>query len=205
MPIAISFLRGINVGGHRKLKMAELRELYETLDFQEPRTLLQSGNVVFATAETDLTLVGSRIEAGIHERFGFDVQAILRSPAAFRAALARHPFNAGQLERRNHAMIVFLSVVPDAAAVEALRQNNPGREEIHAAGDTLYIFYTDGVARSKLDNKRIERTLNMVASARNWNTCQRILKLLDEVVMLKATARRCAGRQAQVASNRERR
>ncbi|MCY3779440.1 MAG: DUF1697 domain-containing protein [Chloroflexi bacterium] len=181
MPIAISFLRGINVGGHKKIKMAELRELYESLDFQEPRSLLQSGNVVFATAETDLTLVGARIEAGIHERFGFDVQAILRSPAAFRAALARHPFTAEQLERGNHAMIAFLSAAPDPASVEALRENNPGREVIHAAGDALYVFYSDGVARSKLDNKRIERTLNMVASARNWNTCQRLLKLLGEV------------------------
>ena len=181
MPIYVSLLRGINVGGHKKIKMADLRELYESLGMRQVRTLLQSGNVVFEAEETDLAQLKQRLEAGIIERYGFEAQVILRSLADFRATLARHSFTSAQLERGNHALIVFLSAVPDPAAIEALRENNPGREVISAAGDALYVFYTDGAARSKLDTKRIERALNLVASARNWNTCQRILKLLSEL------------------------
>ncbi len=181
MPLLISFIRGINVGGHKKVKMADLCELYLDLGFQNPRTLLQSGNVVFEAADTGLAEIGARIEAGISQRFGFKAQALLRTPDAFRAALAEHPFDAQQLERGNHAMIVFLSGAPDERVVAALIENNPGREAISAAADALYVFYTDGVARSKLDTKRIERSLGLAASARNWNTCQRLLKLLSEM------------------------
>lgn len=180
MPTFVSLLRGINVGGHKKIKMADLRGLYADLGMRQVRTLLQSGNVVFETETTDLEQLKQRLECGILERFGFDAQVILRSREAFIATLARHAFTAAQLERSNHALIVFLSALADPAAVEALSENNPGREVISAAGDALYIFYTDGAARSKLDTKRIERALNLVASARNWNTCQRILKLLGE-------------------------
>lgn len=181
MPLLISFIRGINVGGHKKIKMADLRDLYLDLGYHNPRTLLQSGNVVFEAAETDLAAVAARIEAGIRGRFGFAAEALLRTPAAFRAALANHPFDAEQLDRGNHAMIVFLTGAPDEDALAALRANNPGREAMAAAGDALYIFYTDGVARSKLDTRRIESALGVVGSARNWNTCQRLLKLLLEM------------------------
>ncbi len=178
MTIALSFLRGINVGGHKTIKMADLRALYTALGFRKTRTLLQSGNAIFETSERDLTLIQCRIEAGIRQRFGFDVDVILRSASAFSAALERHPFSAEQLDKPKQAMLVFLSGAPDPAALQALRANNPGREVIQAAEDTLYIFYTDGVARSKLDNKRIERALAVTSTARNWNTCQRLQRLL---------------------------
>ena len=179
MPTIIALIRGINVGGHKKIKMAELRELFTALGLRQVRTVLQSGNAVFATDETDLAQLQQRLEAGIRERFGFEARVILRAAEDFKAALARHPFSAAQLERGKHAMIVFLSAEPEPAAVAALRGDNPGREMIQAAGKALYIFYTDGAARSKLDNKRVERALNVVSSARNWNTCGRLLKLLD--------------------------
>ena len=92
MPLYISFIRGINVGGHKKVKMADLRALYLDLGFRDPRTLLQSGNVIFEAAEMDATAVGARIEAGIRERFGFEARALLRTPGVFRAALSDHPF-----------------------------------------------------------------------------------------------------------------
>lgn len=181
MPLLISFIRGINVGGHKKIKMADLRALYLDLGFHNPRTVLQSGNVIFDAAETDMAAIGARIEAGISRRFGFEAQVLLRTPDAFRAALADHAFSADQLERGSQAMIVFLSAVPDERALAALRENNPGREAISTSAEALYIFYTDGLARSKLDSKRIESSLGLVASARNWNTCQRLLKLLREM------------------------
>ena len=180
MPTAISFLRGINVGGHKKIKMAELRALYESLGFHRTRTLLQSGNAVFATEERDLAAVQGKIESGIHSEFAFDVRVIMRTADEFAALLDRHPFSADQLRDPAKLAVVFLSDAPASNALNDLIESNPGRETVHASGRELFIHYPDGMARSKLNNQQIERKLGLISSARNWNTCQRILKLLGE-------------------------
>ena len=180
MPVAVSLLRGINVGGHNKLRMAELRDLYTALGLRDPRTILQSGNAVFVCEDADLARVKSRIEAGIQERFDLDVQVMLRNAVEFRTAIDQHPFSDSQLAEPRKAAVVFLSAVAGAAAVEQLRENNTGSEVIVAAKRELYVYYTEGMARSKLDNQRMERALAVETTMRNWNTCQRILKLVDK-------------------------
>lgn len=177
MTFALSLLRGINVGGRKKIKMADLREVYASLGFRNARTILQTGNVVFETDEADL----ARLEAGISAAFGFDVPVIMRSPAAFKTIFQRHPFTEAQLDEPRKIAVVFLADAPRPIAVEDLRERNPGREFIGADGSELFIFYTDGQARSKLDNSRIERALGLPSTARNWNTCKRLLQLLEEV------------------------
>ena len=181
MPIVVALLRGINVGGHKKIKMADLRELLAALGMRNARTILQSGNAVFYADESDLAALKTRLEAGIHNSFGFDVVCILRTGDEFKSTLRSQPFTEAQLTQPNKAAMVFLSDVAQPAAVDRLRENNPGREIIHAAGRELFIYYTDGMARSKLDNKRIERALGVGTTMRNWNTCGRIVKLLDEM------------------------
>ncbi len=181
MTFALSLLRGINVGGRKKIKMADLREVYASLGFRNARTILQTGNVVFETDEADLARVKARLEAGISAAFGFDVPVIMRSPAAFETIFKRHPFTEAQLDEPRKIAVVFLADAPSPIAVEDLREKNPGREFIGADGSELFIFYTDGQARSKLDNSRIERALGLPSTARNWNTCKRLLKLLLEV------------------------
>ena len=178
--VAVSLLRGINVGGRNKIRMADLRELYASLGFRNARTLLQSGNAVFETAESDMTLVGREIEAGIRRAFSLDIRVIMRSAAEFEAVLQRHPFSAEHLREARKVAVVFLSDAPTADALTELRASNTGPEIIHADGCELYIFYTEGMARSKLDNKRIERHLRLVSTARNWNTCLKLRKLLSE-------------------------
>ena len=180
MPIAISLLRGINVGGRKKIKMADLRALYASLGFRNVRSLLQTGNVIFQTDETDLARVKERLETGIDAAFGFEVKVIMRSPAAFKTIFKRHLFTDEQLDEPRKIAVVFLPDAPSLEAVEDLRRSNSGREFIQADGSELFVFYTDGQARSKLDNSRIERALGLHSTARNWNTCNRLLKLLEE-------------------------
>lgn len=181
MVVAVSLLRGINVGGHNKIRMADLRELYASLGFRNTRTLLQSGNAVFETAESDIALVGRQIEAGIRRAFDLEIRVIMRSAAEFDAIFLRHPFSAEQLEEARKVAVVFLSDAPTADALNELRASNTGPEIIQADGRELYIFYTEGMARSKLDNKRIERHLRLDSTARNWNTCLKLRQLLHEM------------------------
>lgn len=179
MTVAVALLRGINVGGRNKIRMADLRDLCDELGLCDARTVLQSGNIVFETAETDLKRVKLALEVGIASHFGLEIQVLLRSAAEYDMVISRGHFSAEQLLEGGKAAVVFLSDTPDPADIERLREGNPGRELIHAARRELYIYYSDGMARSKLDNKRIEGQLGLVATARNWNTCLKLFALLD--------------------------
>jgi len=180
MTVVVSLLRGINVGGRNKIRMADLRELYRDVGLSNVQSLLQSGNVVFEMAATDLAGVGRELEAAIRADFSLDIRILLRSSDDFDGILSRHRFTDEHLLEPRKIAVVFLSDAADSAAVDQLRESNPGREIIQAGGRELYIFYTDGMARSKLDNSRIERALRVHSTARNWNTCKRISKLLAE-------------------------
>ena len=181
MPIIISLLRGINVGGNKKIKMADLRDLYKSLGFQNTKTLLQSGNAVFETDMTDHVAIKKAIEAGIQEKFGFDVTIMLRTPEELSTIVEQHPFTDEQVSDPGKLSFVYLSSEPTNDAVDNLRENNPGREIIHHDGQILYIVYPDGKGKSKLDNSRIERALKVEGTARNWNTTQKILNLVNEM------------------------
>ena len=92
MTVVISMLRGVNVGGHNKIKMDALRALYESLKFEDVVTFIQSGNVVSRTKERDLKKVGKQIGDGIEKAFGFRPDVILRTAEEMRRAIARNPF-----------------------------------------------------------------------------------------------------------------
>jgi uncharacterized protein (DUF1697 family) len=179
MPVYISLLRGINVGGNKKIQMAELKTLYQSLGFGQAQTLLQSGNVVFTAESPDPDALAARIEAAVEARFGFQSLIILRTPAQLRAVFERHPFTADQLADPGKILVMFLQNAPDAQAVESLRQAHTGPEIIHPGGQELYIYYTDGMGRSKLDNGFIERRLKTTGTGRNWNTVSKLLALAD--------------------------
>src|SRR5258708_1641774 len=114
MPAVISMLRGVNVGGHRKVGMEALRTLYESLGFEDPQTYIQSGNVVFRTKARDLVAVAARIEDAIGESYGFRPDVILRTAAELRDAITRNPFAARPGIDPAKLLVMFLSRHPDA-------------------------------------------------------------------------------------------
>ncbi len=180
MPVIISLLRGINVGGHKKIKMAQLRELYESLGLRSTRTILQSGNAVFVTKDQDLAAIGAKIKKGILDTFRIEEKVILRTAQEFRAIFQHRPFSEAELGQASKLAIVYLAQLPAADALANLKTYIPGPEVIRTHGKELFITYPDGMARSKLTNQFIERRLGIAATARNWNTSQKILGLLAE-------------------------
>ena len=143
MPLLISFLRGINVGGHKKIKMADLRGLYSLNWALRIRARCCRAAMLFSRRRTQTWPRSAPVLRRASENnFGFEARALLRRPEAFRAALADHPFSAEQLDRGNHAMVVFLSGAPDEGAVAALRANNPGREvDFGHCGSALCLLH----------------------------------------------------------------
>ena len=172
--VHIALLRGINVGGHATVAMADLRELLTALGFRDVRTLLQSGNAVFSGGKRDAAALESQLEKETSKRLGLRPAFLVRSADEWADVIARNPFPNEAKHDPGHLIVMFLKSTPAASAVEALRAAVTGPEVIHAGARHLYITYPDGMGRSKLTGTSIEKKLGTIGTARNWNT---VLKL----------------------------
>jgi uncharacterized protein (DUF1697 family) len=179
MPITIALLRGINVGGKR-MKMADLRYLFDDMGFSDAKTMLQTGNVVFETDVSDHQELVTRIEASIQEEFGFESKIIIRSQAELIHIFENSPFTAQQLTEPSKSAVIFLGGTPDAAAIDDLMQAHDGPETVTVRGQEVFAFYPEGMGRSTLDHKLIEKSLKVNGTARNWNTVTKLIALADE-------------------------
>jgi len=170
----IGLLRGVNVGGHKAVSMGDLRGLLSTMGFEDPRTLLVSGNIVFRTARGPTAALEKRLEGEAKKRLGLETLFFVRTPDEWKSLIAGNPFPREALHDPSHLLAMPLKNAPSAAAVKALVGAIRGRESVRVRGDIAYITYPDGIGTSKLTNTLIESTLDTRGTARNWNT---VLKL----------------------------
>ncbi|MEX1253431.1 MAG: DUF1697 domain-containing protein [Dehalococcoidia bacterium] len=174
MTTYIALLRGINVGGHRKVAMSDLRDFVVALGFEDVRTLLNTGNLSFrGKAQSDAALERS-LEDEAENRLDLRTAFFVRTAKEWEAVIARNPFPAEAKRDPGHLVVQFLKDAPQADAVEALRAASKGPEIIRADGKQLYVFYPAGIGRSKLTADLMERELGTRGTGRNWNT---VLKL----------------------------
>jgi len=189
MPVVISMLRGVNVGGHGKIKMDVLRELCASLKLRNAQTYVQSGNVVFETADRDLAPLAGRIEQAIERKFGFRPDVILRTASELRDVIARNPFASRSGIEPSKLLVTFLARQPSAEVRTKLLAIKTDPEELYLDGRELYAYFPNGMCRSKLSWPLVERTLAIPGTGRNWNT---VTKLLEMAESLGASARSSA-------------
>jgi uncharacterized protein (DUF1697 family) len=164
MPTYIALLRAVNVGGTGKLPMAELREMCAEIGFQDVRTYIASGNVVFRSAKS-AAQVKKALEARLAEYAGKPVGVVVRSGADLARVLADNPF-AGAAP--NRVLAIFLDDPPPADALDAVRHR---RDEQIAMGECdIYVHYGDGMADSKLVIPAAR-----TGTARNMNTVAKLI------------------------------
>jgi uncharacterized protein (DUF1697 family) len=176
----VALLRAVNLPSHNKVGAADLRDLAKELGFTEPRTLLQSGNLVFrATARSSAQVEGVWREAA-KRRLGLDTDFFVRTAAEWKEVVAGNPFPREAKRDPGHLLVMPLSGAPGAAAVAALEQAISGRERVAVAGRTAYLVYPDGVGRSRLTTALIERKLGVRGTGRNWNTVLKLAAMLEE-------------------------
>jgi uncharacterized protein (DUF1697 family) len=181
MPVIISMLRGVNLGPHNRMKMEELRAVYESLKLQDPRTFVQSGNVLFKTKERDEAKLSSRIQAGIEKKFGFRPDVILRTTEEMRSVVAKNPFSARKNIDPSRLLVTFLGAHPAADLGEKLRAIDTAPEELHLVGREIFIFYTNGLARPKFQWIKAEKILKVTCTGRNWNSVTKMLAMAEEM------------------------
>jgi uncharacterized protein (DUF1697 family) len=173
-------LRGVNVGGHNKIKMDVLRALYESLKLDSPRTYVQSGNVIFRTREKNSAALAKKIQTAIERKFGFRPEVILRTTGEMRTAIAASPFAGRNLEPGKTVMTFLAGDARLEAANELLALKN-FPEELHLLGRELHIYFPDGMGKSKLPWPKIEKLLATPGTARNWNSVTRMLAMAEEM------------------------
>ena len=179
MPTQIALLRGINVGGHNRIAMSDLKELLAELGFPGAKSLLQTGNLIFECDNRTGADLQRNLEVEIEGRLGLLVDCVIRTADQWRSVVSRNPFPKEAQRDPGHLLIMFFKLAPQAQLLKALQLNIPGPERICADGRQLYLVYPDGIRRSKLTNSLIERKLGLRGTARNWNTVLRLRALLD--------------------------
>lgn len=170
LPDTVAFLRGINVGGHNRVPMADLRALFAGLGYPDAATLVQSGNVLFASQGADLAALAVHLERGFAASFGFTSRFVLRSRDDLSEVASRNPFP-GAVSEPAKLHVVFLGEAPTTEAVRRLVPTPP--DEFVVDGRHVYVHYPSGAGRSKL-----KLDLGVPATARNWNTLTRVRDLM---------------------------
>ncbi|MGH2881767.1 MAG: DUF1697 domain-containing protein [Solirubrobacteraceae bacterium] len=174
----ILLLRGINIGPNKRIAMPQLRELLTDAGFKDVQTYVQSGNVVL-TSSAKPAKVGARAEELIAERFGFDVDVIVRTADELAEVVRLNPL-ADVAEDPKRYQVSFCDGEPDPAAVEEITAAAAPTERLVAIGRELYAWHPDGVARSKMWNKLAGKTLGVRATARNWTTVTTLLEMAGD-------------------------
>lgn len=172
----IALLRGINVGGHNRVPMPQLRTILEGLGHAEVATYLQSGNAVFTSDATDEQRLADDIRQGIADDLGLDIAVLVRTADEVAAIAAANPFATAAAENPKFVHAVFLSADPDPERVAALDPTRYAPDEYRIGSRVIYVHYPNGAGRSKLDDA-VWRRLGVTATARNWNTVTKLLTM----------------------------
>ncbi|MFJ3162787.1 DUF1697 domain-containing protein [Streptomyces kanasensis] len=177
-----ALLRGVNVGGSRKVPMADLRALLTDLGHGEVRTHLQSGNAVFTTGPgADEDTLAAELRQALAERFGFPVDCLVRGAPYLRAIVDACPFPADALEGRQ-LHVTYLDVPATADRFAAVDPAAHLPEEYRLGDRALYLYTPEGLGRSALADALARPALlrGIVATTRNWNTVRKLADLTAE-------------------------
>src|SRR5215469_7009323 len=181
MAVLISMLRGVNLGAHNRIKMDALRSLYESLKLQEPRTYVQSGNIIFRTKEKDFARLAVKIQDAIEKKFKCRPDVILRTTDELRKAISATPFGGRSGLEPGKILVTFLAAPPPREAEANLAKFKDYPEELHLQGREMYIYFPNGAGRSKLPWSSVEKLLGVTGTARNWNSVTNMLKMAEEL------------------------
>lgn len=173
----IALFRGINVGGHHKLPMKELAANLQEISLQDPRTVIQSGNVTFRCTGRSATELAHSIEDAVERAHGFRPPVLVFDEIGFRARLEANPFREA-IDVPKSLHLFFCEEVPPDPDLAAIEERRADKERYKLDGDVFYLHAPGGIGRSKLVAS-VERLLGVAATARNWNTLQRLISMLD--------------------------
>ncbi|HQA75049.1 MAG: DUF1697 domain-containing protein [Flavobacterium sp.] len=176
----LALLRGINVSGHKMIKMDALKKALEAIGFTNVSTYIQSGNVFLDSEEKSAAKVGFLIKQEIFKTFGHDVPIIMITKEDLQACLDRNDFlNEPDIDLKKLYVSFISSELPENMITQ-LNLNYIKPDKIQLDGKRIYLKYDISPAKTRLDNKWIEKNMNVISTTRNWNTVNKLLELFTE-------------------------
>ena len=172
-------LRGINVSGHNMMKMATLKSTLESIGFRNVATYIQSGNVFVETEDESTFGIGFRIRQEILNAFGHDVPTIVIGKNDLESCFKNNPFLKEKDVDTKKLYVAFISKELSSLAIHDLKISQFKPDEATVDGNKIFIKYDIGAGKTRLDQKYIEKRLNVTATIRNWNTVTKLLEMYD--------------------------
>ncbi|TBW28696.1 DUF1697 domain-containing protein [Gramella sp. KN1008] len=171
----IAILRGINVGGKRKVLMKDLKEVFEKLEFKNVQTYIQSGNIIFdAEKKLSNSSIERQIEDAMASKYDFQVSVIVRTSDQLKKIITENPFQ--PIENIKKHYLVFLKDKPAAEHVSLIEKTDSD-DSFRIVDDHIYVRYASRYSDSKLSNNFFENKLKVPASTRNWKTLHKLLEI----------------------------
>ncbi len=179
--------KGINVGGHNRVPMTELRPKLAEAGYTDPVTILQSGNIIVTADQPDqpdqpddatgpaavAAAVAASVRQLLADEFDVHVPCVARTAAEVEAILERNPLRHLAHDGSRY-LVNFLSDEPSPEAVRELTEADHTPEVLHVEGSEAYVWAPDGIKALRLTYAYLERHFGVTATARNWNTLERI-------------------------------
>ncbi len=181
MTTYISILRGINVSGHKMIKMDALRQMYAELNFKNIQTYIQSGNVIFQGKKSKTQDLEKKIVSKISDNFGFDVPVLVREQIEVKEILENNPFVNKRNEDISHLHVTFLSSEPLKDNIDKIQSGQYATDEFILTGKIIYLFCPNGYGNTKLINSFFENKLKVVATTRNWKTTNELNNIAEKI------------------------
>ncbi|MFK7809962.1 MAG: DUF1697 domain-containing protein [Saprospiraceae bacterium] len=181
MPKYLALLRAINVGGNNKIKMAELKAMFESEGHKSVSTYIQSGNVIFKSRKKNIEKLEQDISKAIYKTFGHDIAVILRTYVELNDIATKHPFDSEDEARHKLLYTFFLKEEPTEELVNKLKEKiKEWPEQFEVIGKQAYLFAVNGYGSTKLSGSFVERQLKIKMTARNRKSVNTLLELMND-------------------------
>lgn len=179
MKTYISILRGINVSGHKMIKMDALKQLYVDLGFSNVQTYIQSGNVVFQSQSQNTNEIATQIEEKISEIFKFEVPVLVLEFEELKSIIAQNPFTKDLNKDVSSFHITFLKEIPSEENCNKIKDLQSNNDEFLIIDKSIYLYCPNGYGNTKLNNNFLENKLKTTATTRNWKTVNELVKIAE--------------------------
>lgn len=174
-------LRGINVSGQKKIKMADLIAIYESLNFKNVETYIQSGNVIFKSSSKSTPGLSKNIETAIKEVFQFHVNAVVRTRDELRYLIEQNPYSHSSEIDLTKLHVTFLQTTPKISDVNDINVSEDKMDKFVINNNEIYLYCPNGYARTKFSNAFFEKKLKIPATTRNWKTINKLYTIADAI------------------------
>lgn len=171
----VALLRGINVTGKNMIKMETLRATFESLGFEDVKSYINSGNLIFNTAKTNDAKLAKKTHDAIQKDFGFDISVMVRPMAEIEEIVAWDPFK-GQFESHKDVHVFFLNETLTAEQEALLLEQGNENELFAISGRHIVCLLKIHITDSAVGKGFIDKKLKVAATGRNWRTVNKLLE-----------------------------